>query len=156
MKNYLQTKTINSEMYRTHNCGELRKKDIGEKVILSGWIQNIRNFGSLFFLDIRDYFGITQIVLSKNFLVPSLGKEFIIRIHGEVVERHSKNYNLDTGEIEIKVSKIVVSIFQDKTAKQSIQMMKDINKLFDERLDENLRESLESVKEISNYKKIEL
>lgn len=57
---------------------------------------------------------------------------------------------------EIKVSKIVVSIFQDKTAKQSIQMMKDIQKLFDERLDENLRESLESVKEISNYKKIEL
>lgn len=57
---------------------------------------------------------------------------------------------------EIKVSKIVVSIFQDKTPKQSIQMMKDIQKLFDERLDENLRESLESVKEISNYKKIEL
>lgn len=108
MKNYLQTKTINSEMYRTHNCGELRKKDIGKKVILSGWIQNIRNFGSLFFLDIRDYFGITQIVLSKNFLVPSLGKEFIIKIHGEVVERHSKNYDLDTGEIEIKVSKIDV------------------------------------------------
>ncbi|WP_185864718.1 aspartate--tRNA ligase [Blattabacterium cuenoti] len=100
-------------MYRTHNCGELRKKDIGKKVILSGWIQNIRNFGSLFFVDMRDYFGITQIILSKNLLkinniIISLGKEFVIKIHGEVVERHSKNYNLNTGEIEIKVSKIEI------------------------------------------------
>ncbi len=106
MKNYLQIKTINSEMYRTHNCGELRKKDIGKKVILSGWIQNIRNFGSLFFVDIRDYFGITQIIFSKSLLTISLEKEFLIRINGEVIERLSKNYNLNTGEIEIKVSKI--------------------------------------------------
>ncbi|WP_185867148.1 aspartate--tRNA ligase [Blattabacterium cuenoti] len=95
-------------MYRTHNCGELRIKDVGKEVILSGWIQKIRNLGSLLFMDIRDYFGITQLMISKklvkkNFL---LGKEFIIRIRGKVVERFSKNNNIPTGEIEISVSHI--------------------------------------------------
>ncbi|WP_185872228.1 aspartate--tRNA ligase [Blattabacterium cuenoti] len=97
-------------MYRTHNCGELCKKDIGKKVILSGWIQKKRNLGSLCFIDIRDYFGITQLIfpkklINKNFL---LGKEFLIKIKGKVVERSSINFNIPTGEIEILVYQIEI------------------------------------------------
>ncbi|WP_119305255.1 aspartate--tRNA ligase [Blattabacterium cuenoti] len=104
----MNLKKVNKIIYRTHNCGELRKKDLGKEVILSGWIQKIRNLGSLFFIDIRDYFGITQLIISKkqvkkNFL---LGKEFLIKVKGKVVERLSKNYNIPTGEIEILVSYI--------------------------------------------------
>ncbi|WP_185849228.1 aspartate--tRNA ligase [Blattabacterium cuenoti] len=92
-------------MYRTHNCGELSLKDIEKKVILSGWIQKIRNLGSLFFIDIRDYFGITQLIVSKKSVKEnfSLEKEFLIKVEGKVVERLSKNYNIPTGEIEILV-----------------------------------------------------
>ncbi|WP_185863255.1 aspartate--tRNA ligase [Blattabacterium cuenoti] len=95
-------------MYRTHNCGELSQKDIGKEVILSGWIKRIRNFGSLFFIDIRDYFGITQLIIYKKSVKKNLllSKESIIRVKGKVVERLSKNYNLPTGEIEIYVSHI--------------------------------------------------
>lgn len=95
-------------MYRTHNCGELNRKDIGKEVILSGWIQKIRNLGSLFFIDIRDYFGITQLIFSKKSVKEKffLGKEFLIKVKGKVVERLSKNYNIPTGEIEISVSHI--------------------------------------------------
>ncbi|AGW85797.1 Aspartyl-tRNA synthetase [Blattabacterium sp. (Nauphoeta cinerea)] len=95
-------------MYRTHNCGELSQKDIGKEVILSGWIKKIRNFGSLFFIDIRDYFGITQLVIYKKLVKKNLflSKESIIRVKGKVVERLSKNYNIYTGEIEIYVSHI--------------------------------------------------
>ncbi|WP_185861275.1 aspartate--tRNA ligase [Blattabacterium cuenoti] len=95
-------------MYRTHNCGELGLKDIGIEVILSGWIQKIRNLGSLLFIDIRDYFGITQLIISKKLMKENtfLGKEFLIKIKGKVVKRLSKNYNIPTGEIEILVSHI--------------------------------------------------
>ncbi|WP_185862143.1 aspartate--tRNA ligase [Blattabacterium cuenoti] len=95
-------------MYRTHNCGELCKKDIGKEVILSGWIQKIRNLGSLFFIDIRDYFGITQLIFPKERVNISLGKEFLIKVIGKVVERLSKNYNIYTGEIEILVSHLEI------------------------------------------------
>ncbi|WP_185853341.1 aspartate--tRNA ligase [Blattabacterium cuenoti] len=97
-------------MYRTHNCGELCKKDIGKEVILSGWIQKKRNLGSLCFLDIRDYFGITQLIFSRKLIEGNLflGKEFLIKIKGKVVERSSKNYKIPTGEIEILVSQIEI------------------------------------------------
>ncbi|WP_185857326.1 aspartate--tRNA ligase [Blattabacterium cuenoti] len=97
-------------MYRTHNCGELSRKDIGKEVILSGWIQKIRNLGSLFFIDIRDYFGITQLIISKKLIKRNsfLGKEFLIKVKGKVVERLSKNYNISTGEIEISISHIKI------------------------------------------------
>ncbi|ACY40048.1 aspartate-tRNA ligase [Blattabacterium sp. (Blattella germanica) str. Bge] len=96
-------------MYRTHNCGELCKKDIGKEVVLSGWIQKKRNLGSLCFIDIRDYFGITQLIFSKNLIEKFfLGKEFLIKIQGKVVERISKNNNIPTGEIEISVSQIEI------------------------------------------------
>ncbi|WP_185871650.1 aspartate--tRNA ligase [Blattabacterium cuenoti] len=95
-------------MYRTHNCGELTRKDIGREVILSGWIQKIRNFGSLFFLDIRDYFGITQLILYKELVKKAffLGRECLIQVKGKVIERSSKNLNIPTGEIEISVCHI--------------------------------------------------
>ncbi|WP_185869618.1 aspartate--tRNA ligase [Blattabacterium cuenoti] len=95
-------------IYRTHNCGELCIQDVGKTVILSGWIQKIRNLGSLFFIDIRDYFGITQLFFYKKFdnIILRLGKEYLIKIEGKVVKRYSKNYNISTGEIEIIVSKI--------------------------------------------------
>ncbi|WP_185855518.1 aspartate--tRNA ligase [Blattabacterium cuenoti] len=97
-------------MYRTHNCGELTKKDIGKNVMLSGWIKKIRNLGSLLFLDIRDYFGVTQLIFTKKLLNNGffLGKEFLIKIEGKVVERVSKNYKIPTGEIEILVYKIKI------------------------------------------------
>ncbi|WP_185866019.1 aspartate--tRNA ligase [Blattabacterium cuenoti] len=97
-------------MYRTHNCGELCEKDIGKEVILSGWIQKKRNFGSLCFIDIRDYFGITQLIFSRKLVDKKffLGKEFLIKIKGKVVERSSKNNKIPTGKIEILVSQIEI------------------------------------------------
>ncbi|WP_185865026.1 aspartate--tRNA ligase [Blattabacterium cuenoti] len=108
-------------MYRTHNCRELCKKNIGDQVILSGWINQIRNLGSLFFIDIRDYFGITQLIIDKNKIKENLGKEFLIKIEGKVVERYSKNYDLHTGSIEVIVSKI-------KILNKSIPLPFNINK----------------------------
>ncbi|WP_185869038.1 aspartate--tRNA ligase [Blattabacterium cuenoti] len=98
-------------MYRTHNCGELCKKDVGKEVILSGWIQKKRNLGSLCFIDIRDYFGVTQLIFSKKKLIDKnflLGKEFLIKIKGKVVERSSVNSIIPTGEIEILVKEIEI------------------------------------------------
>jgi len=99
--------SFSQSSYRTHNCGELCKKDIGKKVVLSGWIQKLRNLGSLTFIDIRDYFGITQLIFSKKKDI-KLGKEFLIKVNGKVVERVSKNYKIPTGEIEVRVSEIEV------------------------------------------------
>ncbi len=96
-------------LYRSHNCGELRKIDIGKKVVLSGWINKIRNLGNILFVDIRDFFGITQLVISNTIIEKKkLGKEFLINVKGKVVERYSKNYKLHTGEIEINVKNIVI------------------------------------------------
>lgn len=93
-------------MYRTYHCGDLRKENIGEIIFLSGWIHSIRNLGSVSFIDLRDRYGITQLsIYNKKKL---LGKEFIISIYGEVIERLSKNYNNITGDIEILVYHIKV------------------------------------------------
>ena len=97
-------------MYRTHNCGELRISDIGKQVRLSGWVQANRDFGAMTFMDIRDRYGITQIVFSleedKQLCESArkLGREFVIMIDGKVRERTNKNLNRDTGEIEIQVN----------------------------------------------------
>ena len=92
-------------MYRTHTCGELRIGDAGKKVTLAGWVQRTRKFGSMTFIDLRDRYGITQLVLDSD---TDLGREFVIQVEGEVVERQSKNPNLPTGEVEIKVEKVNV------------------------------------------------
>ena len=98
-------------MYRTHNLGELNIKNVGEEVELSGWIQKIRNLGGMIFIDLRDQFGITQIVINEPELqeqVKEFSTESCIHIYGKVVERSSKNPKMATGEIEVVASKIEI------------------------------------------------
>ena len=98
-------------MYRTKTCGELRLENVGENVSLAGWIQKIRNLGGMIFIDLRDEFGITQIVLNESSLQEQ-AKEFTtescITVNGDVVERTSKNPHMNTGDIEIVAKKIEV------------------------------------------------
>lgn len=98
--------------YRTHNCGELTKRDIGKEVRLSGWVQKIRNLGGMEFIDLRDQFGITQIVISNDEEIQKQAKEITtettICVSGNVVERTNKNLNLSTGEIEIIANKVEI------------------------------------------------
>jgi len=99
-------------MYRTNTCGELRLSDAGKKVTLAGWIQRIRKMGSLNFVDLRDRYGITQLVADDNAdpkvleVLNSLGREFVIQAEGVVCERQSKNPKMPTGDIEIKLDRI--------------------------------------------------
>ena len=99
-------------MYRNKNCGELTIKNVGEEVTLAGWIQRIRNLGGMKFTDLRDQFGITQIVISDNEEMQKqsqdLVTETVIQVIGNVVERSSKNDKIPTGEIEIDAKKITV------------------------------------------------
>ncbi|MGX7590385.1 aspartate--tRNA ligase [Candidatus Karelsulcia muelleri] len=107
---------MNIIKYRTHNCGELNKNNIGQYVILSGWIHNIRNFGYFSFLDLRDRFGITQLKINKKIYNSSvLNNESIITIKGTVLERSKINNNLYTGKIEVLVNKIKVLNDSKKT-----------------------------------------
>src|SRR5579872_843909 len=99
-------------MYRTHDCGELRKEQIGQQVTLAGWVQTIRKFGSITFIDLRDRYGITQLLfgedLNRELSADPLGREFVLQVDGVVAERASKNRLLATGDIEIKVSGFTV------------------------------------------------
>ena len=94
-------------MYRTHTCGELRSAQIGQTVTLAGWVQTLRKFGSITFIDLRDRYGITQLLfgegLNKELTENPLGREFVVQVKGEVTERTSKNPQLPTGDIEITV-----------------------------------------------------
>ena len=97
--------------YRTHNCGELNEKNIGSEVKLSGWVQKIRNLGGMVFIDLRDQFGITQIVVSSEEMqnkVKEITTESSGCISGKVVERASKNLKLSTGSIEVVANSIEV------------------------------------------------
>jgi len=95
-------------MYRTHTCGELRIGNNGKEVTLAGWVQTIRKFGAITFVDLRDRYGITQLLfgeeLNNQLEVNPLGREFVIQATGMVNERSNKNLNIPTGEIEIVVS----------------------------------------------------
>ena len=100
-------------MYRDHNCGELTIKNVGEKVTLAGWVQKIRNLGSMKFIDLRDEFGITQIVISSESSITdedlkNVSTECVIQVVGNVVERSNKNDKIPTGEIEIDAEKVEV------------------------------------------------
>ena len=101
-------------MYRTKTCGELRLKDEGHIVTLAGWVQKIRNMGGMTFVDIRDRYGVTQLVFNEKentFICEEankLGREFVIQATGVVMERSNKNINLMTGEIEVAVSELNV------------------------------------------------
>ena len=99
-------------MYRTHNCGELRITDNQTEVKLAGWVQTIRKFGSITFIDLRDRYGITQLLfgeeLNKQLDESPLGREFVIQAKGKVNERSSKNANIPTGDIEIIISEFTI------------------------------------------------
>ncbi|WP_421751709.1 aspartate--tRNA ligase [Croceimicrobium sp.] len=101
-------------MYRSHHCGELNASHIGEKVKLSGWVQRSRILSGMTFIDLRDRYGITQLAFNDGWdadlqeKARKVGREFVIAIEGEVLERESKNPNMATGEIEIKVNKLEI------------------------------------------------
>jgi len=94
-------------MYRTHNCGELRASHVGNEVTLAGWVQTVRKFGSITFVDLRDRYGITQLFFNErlNVLLDAqpLGREFVIQVKGKLVERTSKNAKIPTGDVELEV-----------------------------------------------------
>jgi aspartyl-tRNA synthetase len=90
-------------MLRTFTCGELNLSHVGQTAILAGWVQTIRKFGSITFVDLRDRYGITQLVFAEDMLTEPLGREFVIQAEGTVVERSNKNPNIPTGDIEISV-----------------------------------------------------
>ena len=99
-------------MYRSHTCGELRIENVGQKVTLAGWVQRSRKLGGMTFIDLRDRYGITQLVLEADAdaalveTATSLGREYVIQATGEVVERQSKNPKMGTGDIEIRLEAI--------------------------------------------------
>jgi len=101
-------------MYRTHNCGELNMKNVGEEVMLSGWVQKSRDLGGMTFVDLRDRYGITQLVFNMETNpalcqeARKLGREFVVKASGKVAERSNKNPQIPTGEIEILVGKLEV------------------------------------------------
>lgn len=101
-------------MYRTHTCGELSLRDSAKTVSLCGWIQRIRNLGGMTFIDLRDRYGITQLAFNMETNAAlceqarKLGREYVIQVKGDVVERYSKNKSLPTGDIEINVTEIQI------------------------------------------------
>ena len=101
-------------MYRTHSCGELRMKDLNKDVTLSGWVQQSRDLGGMTFVDLRDRYGITQLVFNMDInsglclKARELGREYVIQIKGKVAERSNKNKNLPTGDIEIIASDLKI------------------------------------------------
>lgn len=102
-------------MYRSHNCGELRIADANKEVTLAGWVQKSRDKGFMIWVDLRDRYGITQLIFDEARteagvmqLAKSLGREFVIQVKGTVIERESKNNNIPTGEIEVLVSELTI------------------------------------------------
>jgi len=102
-------------MYRSHNCGELRISNLEQEVSLSGWVQKVRDKGFFIWIDLRDRYGITQLILDKERssneifdLGKTIGREYVIHVKGSVIERSSKNPKIKTGEIEVLVSELVI------------------------------------------------
>ena len=99
-------------MFRSHTCGELRLTDVNREVTLAGWVQTLRKFGSITFVDLRDRYGVTQLLLDEAIIASlgsnTLGREWVIQAAGIVTERSSRNAQIPTGEIEIKLSSITI------------------------------------------------
>ena len=99
-------------MYRTHTCGSLRVENVNERVTLAGWVQKVRNLGAMTFIDLRDRYGITQIVVEEHSPAQAreaasrLGREFVVQVTGRVVERSSKNPKMPTGDIEVAAEEV--------------------------------------------------
>ena len=118
-------------MYRTHNCGELRLKNLNQEVTLSGWAQKSRDKGFMLWIDLRDRYGVSQLIFdeqrsSKELFnkAKSIGREFVIQIKGKIIERSSKNLNIPTGEIEILVSELNI-LNESKTPPFTIEDASD-------------------------------
>ena len=101
-------------MYRSNTCGELRATNVGQTVTLAGWVQKVRNLGAMTFIDLRDRYGITQIVVEEHSdeatkaAAAKLGREYVVQVTGRVIERESKNSKIATGDIEVIAEKIVI------------------------------------------------
>ncbi|HRQ52545.1 MAG TPA: OB-fold nucleic acid binding domain-containing protein, partial [Agriterribacter sp.] len=99
-------------MYRTHTCGALRIQDKERVVTLAGWVQTIRKFGAITFIDLRDRYGITQLLfgeeLNHELEAHPLGREFVLQVKGTVSERSNKNLHIPTGEIEVNVASFTI------------------------------------------------
>ena len=99
-------------MYRSNTCGELRATNVGQTVTLAGWVQKVRNLGAMTFIDLRDRYGITQIVVEEHSdeatkeAASKLGRECVVQVVGRVIERESKNPKMATGDIEVVAEKI--------------------------------------------------
>ena len=102
-------------MYRSHNCGQLTAADINQEVTLAGWVQKTRNKGFLIWADLRDRYGVTQLIFDADRTqkevfdsTATLGREFVIQVKGTVIERESKNAGMATGDIEILVTELTL------------------------------------------------
>ncbi len=101
-------------MYRTHTCGCLRAENVNQTVTLAGWVQKVRNLGAMTFIDLRDRYGITQIVVEEHWPVDvreaaaRLGREFVVQVTGRVLERSSKNPRMATGDVEVTAGKLTI------------------------------------------------
>ena len=102
-------------MYRSHDCGELNASNINTEVTLAGWVQKSRDKGFMIWVDLRDRYGITQLIFDEQRTdkavfdkAKSLGREFVIQVKGTVIERESKNPNMVTGDVEILVSELTI------------------------------------------------
>ena len=102
-------------MYRSHSCGELRASHINTEVTLSGWVQKSRDKGFMIWVDLRDRYGITQLIFDEERTpktmmeqAQKLGREFVIQVKGTVIERESKNKNIPTGEVEVLVKELTI------------------------------------------------
>ena len=150
-------------MYRTKTCGELTIKNVGEEVELAGWIQKIRDLGGMIFIDLRDEFGITQIVIHDEKLqeeVKEYTTESCIHINGKVVERSSKNNKIPTGEIEVEASKIEIlgkcknilpfEINTDQEVREDLRLEYRFLDLRNEKLHKNILLRSEIIKTIRN------
>ena len=118
-------------MYRSHNCGELRISNLEQEVSLSGWVQKVRDKGFFIWIDLRDRYGITQLILDKERssneifdLGKTIGREYVIHVKGLVIERSSKNPKIKTGEIEVLVSELVI-LNSSKTPPFTIEYQTD-------------------------------
>ncbi len=117
-------------MYRSHSCGELRMEHKGTQVTLAGWVQRVREFGGMVFIDLRDRDGITQLAfnMEKNAelcsLAQGMGREYVVQIEGQVIERENKNPDLPTGDIEIDVAQLNI-LNESKTPPFTIEIETD-------------------------------
>ena len=104
-------------MYRTHTCGCLRAENVNQTVTLAGWVQKVRNLGAMTFIDLRDRYGITQVVIEEHSPAEArqtaccVGREWVIQVVGKVIERQSKNPRMATGDIEVAAQKVLPDFY---------------------------------------------